>query len=222
MDKIKDYTDERLNMVGVQLAHRGIKDKRVLDAMSKVPRHLFVPSDSISVAYTDQPLSIGESQTISQPYMVALMSECLKLSGGEKILELGTGSGYQAAILAELGFSVYTMERISTLSIGAQRILKHLGYENIKFKVGDGTLGWHENAPYDGIMVTAGAPKVSQVLIDQLSEGGRIVIPVGNSFSQELFVASKINKKIKTQNICGCMFVPLIGKHGWNSEKKYY
>jgi len=219
---MRDYTDERLNMVDIQLAHRGIKDKRVLDAMSKVPRHLFVPSEIASVAYTDQPLSIGESQTISQPYIVALMSECLKLEGGEKILELGTGSGYQTAILAELGSSVYSMERISTLSIGAQRILKHLGYENIKFKVGDGTLGWHENAPYDGIMVTAGAPKVSQVLIDQLSEGGRIVIPVGNSFSQELVVVSKVNKKIKTQNICGCMFVPLIGKYGWNSEQKYY
>ena len=219
---MRDYTDERLNMVDIQLAHRGIKDKRVLDAMSKVPRHLFVPSEIASVAYTDQPLSIGESQTISQPYIVALMSECLKLEGGEKILELGTGSGYHTAILAELGSSVYSMERISTLSIGAQRILKHLGYENIKFKVGDGTLGWHENAPYDGIMVTAGAPKVSQVLIDQLSEGGRIVIPVGNSFSQELVVVSKVNKKIKTQNICGCMFVPLIGKYGWNSEQKYY
>ena len=219
---MKNYTDERLNMVDIQLARRGIKDKRVLDAMSKVPRHLFVPSEIISIAYTDQPLSIGESQTISQPYMVALMSECLKLGGGEKILELGTGSGYQTAILAELGFSVYTIERISPLSVRAQRALKHLGYENIKFKVGDGTLGWPENASYDRIMVTAGAPRVSQVLIDQLSEGGRIVIPVGNSFSQELVVVSKINKKIKTQSICGCMFVPLIGKYGWNSEQKYY
>ncbi len=219
---MKDYTDERLNMVDSQLVRRGIKDKRVLDAMSKVPRHLFVPPEVTSVAYTDQPLSIGESQTISQPYMVALMSECLELRGGEKILEMGTGSGYQTAILAELGFSVYTIERIITLSVRAQRTLKHLGYENIKFNVGDGTLGWPENAPYDGIMVTAGAPKISQVLIDQLSEGGRIVLPVGNSFSQELVVVSKINGKIKTKNICGCMFVPLIGKHGWNKEKKYY
>ena len=219
---MKDYTDERLNMVDIQLARRGIKDKRVLDAMSKVPRHLFVPSEIVLVAYTDQPLSIGESQTISQPYMVALMSECLKLEGGEKILELGTGSGYQTAILAELGFSVCTIEKISPLSIKAQRSLKHLGYENIRFKVGDGTLGWSENAPYDGIMITAGAPGVSQVLIEQLSEGGRIVIPVGNSFSQELVVVSKINGKIKTKNICGCMFVPLIGKHGWNKEKEYY
>jgi len=219
---MKDCMDERLNMVDVQLAHRGIKDKRVLDAMRKVPRHLFVPSELASVAYADQPLSIGQSQTISQPYMVALMSECLRLRGGEKILELGTGSGYQTAILAELGSSVCTIERINTLSMGAQKTLKHLGYENIKFKIGDGTLGWSENVPYDGIMITAGAPKVSQVLIDQLSEGGRIVIPVGNSFSQELVVVSKINKKIRTKNICGCMFVPLIGKHGWNSEQKYY
>ena len=219
---MKDYADERLDMVDIQLAHRGISDKRVLDAMSKVPRHIFVPSEVVSIAYTDQPLSIGESQTISQPYMVALMSECLKLSGGEKILELGTGSGYQTAILAELGDLVYTMERISMLSIRAQGTLKDLGYKNIRFKTGDGTLGWPENAPYDGIMVTAGAPHVSQVLIDQLSDGGRIVIPVGNSFSQELVVVSKINKKIKTENICGCMFVPLIGKHGWNSEQKYY
>ncbi|MCK5594960.1 protein-L-isoaspartate(D-aspartate) O-methyltransferase [bacterium] len=214
--------NERLNMVDVQLAHRGIKDKRVLDTMRKVPRHLFVPSELASVAYADQPLSIGESQTISQPYMVALMSECLKLSGGEKILELGTGSGYQTAILAELGSSIYTIERINILSIEAQRTLNHLGYENIKFNIGDGTLGWSENAPYDGIIVTAGAPKISKVLIDQLSEGGRMVIPVGNSFSQELVVISKINKKIKTENICGCMFVPLIGKYGWNKEKKYY
>jgi len=219
---MKDYTNERLNMVDIQLAHRGISDKRVLDAMSKVPRHIFVPSEVVSIAYTDQPLSIGESQTISQPYMVALMSECLKLSGGEKILELGTGSGYQTAILAELGDLVYTMERISMLSIRAQGTLKDLEYKNIRFKTGDGTLGWPENAPYDGIMVTAGAPHVSQVLIDQLAEGGRIVIPVGNSFSQELVVVSKINKKIRTKNICGCMFVPLIGKHGWNSEQKYY
>jgi len=219
---MKDYTDERLDMVNIQLAHRGISDKRVLDAVSKVPRHIFVPSEVVSIAYTDQPLSIGETQTISQPYMVALMSECLRLKGGERILELGTGSGYQTAILAELGSFVYTIERISTLSVRAQRELKHLGYENIKFKVGDGTLGWSDNAPYDGIMVTAGAPRVSQVLIDQLAEGGRIVVPVGNSFSQELVVVSKTNKKIKTENICGCMFVPLIGKYGWNSEKKYY
>ena len=219
---MKDYTDERLNMVDVQLAHRGIKDKRVLDTIIKVPRHLFVPSEIVSVAYADQPLSIGESQTISQPYMVALMSECLRLSGGEKILELGTGSGYQTAILAELGSFVYTIEKINTLSIGAQRTLEHLGYENIKFKVGDGTVGWAKNAPYDRIIVTAGAPKISKVLIDQLSEGGRMVIPVGNSFSQELVVVSKINRKIKTENICGCMFVPLIGKYGWNNEQKYY
>ena len=219
---MKDYTDERLNMVDVQLAHRGIKDKRVLDTIRKVTRHLFVPSDLASVAYADQPLSIGESQTISQPYMVALMSECLRLSGGEKILELGTGSGYQTAILAELGSFVYTIEKINTLSIGAQRTLKHLGYENIKFKVGDGTVGWAKNAPYDRIIVTAGAPRISKVLIGQLSEGGRMVIPVGNSFSQELVVVSKINRKIKTENICGCMFVPLIGKYGWNNEQKYY
>jgi len=219
---MKDYTDERLNMVDVQLAHRGIKDKRVLDTIIKVPRHLFVPSEIVSVAYADQPLSIGESQTISQPYMVALMSECLRLSGGEKILELGTGSGYQTAILAELGSFVYTIEKINTLSIGAQRTLEHLGYENIKFKVGDGTVGWAKNAPYDRIIVTAGAPGISKVLIDQLSEGGRMVIPVGNSFSQELVVVSKINRKIKTENICGCMFVPLIGKYGWNNEQKYY
>jgi len=219
---MKDYTDERLNMVDVQLAYRGIKDKRVLDTIRKVTRHLFVPSELASVAYADQPLSIGESQTISQPYMVALMSECLRLSGGEKILELGTGSGYQTAILAELGSFVYTIEKINTLSIGAQRTLEHLGYENIKFKVGDGTVGWAKNAPYDRIIVTAGAPKISKVLIDQLSEGGRMVIPVGNSFSQELVVVSKINRKIKTENICGCMFVPLIGEYGWNNEQKYY
>ena len=209
------FEEEREMMVEVQLKGRGIKDKRVLEAMGKVPRHRFVEKKFQSTAYADYPLSIGEKQTISQPYMVALMTQCLKLQGDEKVLEVGTGSGYQVAILAELAKEVYSIERIASLARRARKILPELGYPNIRFKVGDGTRGWEKHSPYEGIMVTAGSPDIPQSLVDQLSEGGRMVIPVGGNFSQELVVVRKWKGKVEKKNICGCVFVPLIGKFGW-------
>ncbi|MCD5398069.1 protein-L-isoaspartate(D-aspartate) O-methyltransferase [candidate division NPL-UPA2 bacterium] len=209
------FEEERKGMVEVQLKGRKTKDKRVLEAMAKVPRHRFVEKKLQSTAYTDYPLSIGKGQTISQPYMVALMTQCLKLKGDEKVLEVGTGSGYQVAILAELAKEVYSVERIAGLARRARKILPELGYTNIKFKVGDGTRGWEEHSPYEGIMVTAGSPDIPQTLVDQLSEGGRMVIPVGGNFSQELMVVQKRKGKVEKKNICGCVFVPLIGEFGW-------
>ena len=210
-----NWEEERLKMVDNQIVKRGIKDERVLDAMRKIPRHLFVPIDQRNNAYEDCPLSIGEGQTISQPYMVACMTEALRLQGNEKVLELGTGSGYQTAILAELAESVYTIERIIVLSERARRALKDLNYQNIHFKVGDGTYGWPEEKPFDRIIVTAGAPDISQVLIDQLKENGILVVPVGSRYSQTLYRVIKRKDKVEKENITLCVFVPLIGDHGW-------
>ncbi len=209
------FIEKRERMVKDQLIRRGINDKRVLEAMRKVPRHLFVPQDVINEAYNDYPLPIGHGQTISQPYMVALMTEALELKGDEKTLEIGTGSGYQTAILAELCKEVYTIERIISLLDKAKKVLKKLGYKNIFFKAGDGTLGWPENRPYDAIIVTAGAPKIPQPLLDQLADKGRLVIPVGDRFSQELVKITKIKDDIVRENLGGCRFVDLIGIHGW-------
>ena len=209
------FIEKRERMVKDQLIRRGINDKRVLEAMRKVPRHLFVPQDVINEAYNDYPLPIGHGQTISQPYMVALMTEALELKGDEKTLEIGTGSGYQTAILAELCKEVYTIERIISLLDKAKKVLKKLGYKNIFFKAGDGTLGWPENRPYDAIIVTAGAPKIPQPLLDQLADKGRLVIPVGDRFSQELVKITKIKDDIIRENLGGCRFVDLIGIHGW-------
>lgn len=211
----KFFLEKREKMVKDQLIRRGINDKRVLEAMRKVPRHLFVPQDVINEAYNDYPLPIGHGQTISQPYMVALMTEALELKGDEKTLEIGTGSGYQTAILAELCKEVYTIERIISLLDKAKKVLKKLGYKNIFFKAGDGTLGWPENRPYDAIIVTAGAPKIPQPLLDQLADKGRLVIPVGDRFSQELVKITKIKDDIIRENLGGCRFVDLIGIHGW-------
>ncbi len=212
-----DFGVMRKAMVEEQLIVRGISDKRVLDAFKAVPRHEFVPKDFLQSAYNDYPLPIGENQTISQPYMVALMTECLKLKGHEILLEVGTGSGYQAAILAELAKEVYSVERFLFLADMAKRALDSLGYRNIKIKVGDGTLGWEEHSPYDGIIVTAGAPRIPESLVRQLKDGGRLVIPVDSgAFGQTLTVAERIGKSIRTSEICGCMFVPLIGKEGWD------
>ncbi|MBI4377939.1 MAG: protein-L-isoaspartate(D-aspartate) O-methyltransferase [Nitrospinae bacterium] len=210
-----DYESERRMMVEDQLIGRGIRDKRVLDAMGKVPRHLFVEEALRSRAYGDYPLPIGEKQTISQPYMVALMTENLMLKGSEKILEIGTGSGYQAAILAELCEKVYTVERIKSLALKARKNIDSLGYMNVAIKIFDGTYGWKEHMPYDGIIVTAGAPHIPQLLVDQLVVGGRIVIPIGDEFSQTLVRVEKGKDGIKTTNICGCVFVKLIGDLGW-------
>ena len=212
-----DFDKLRIQMVEKQLIPRGIKDNRVLKAFGKVPRHKFVSQDLINNAYEDHPLPIGDSQTISQPYMVALMTECLGLKGDECVLEIGTGSGYQAAILAELARYVYSIERIPELAERANQTLLNLGYINVKVKAGDGTLGWNEFAPYDGIIVTAGSPGIPESLINQLKKGGRVVIPAGGSFSQTLKIVKKIKGKVQTQDVCGCVFVPLLGKQGWSS-----
>ncbi|MBW1679049.1 MAG: protein-L-isoaspartate(D-aspartate) O-methyltransferase [Deltaproteobacteria bacterium] len=211
--------EERLQMVNSQLVKRGIKDERVLEAMGKVPRHLFVPGELRARAYRDGPLSIGEGQTISQPYMVALMTEGLGLNGGETVLEIGTGSGYQTAILAELADTVYTIERITILSEKAQPVLREMGYRNIHFKVSDGTYGWPGRGPFDGIIVTAGAPEISQVLVDQLKEGGILVIPVGSRYSQTLYRVTKKKGNIEKENLTLCIFVPLVGDYGWKENE---
>ena len=213
-----DWEEQRDQMVKRQLVSRGIKDERVLEAMRKVPRHLFVPEKLRESAYHDGPLSIGEGQTISQPYMVALMTECLGLKGGEKVLEIGTGSGYQTAILAELAEHVYTIERVPILLEKAQQVLTHLGYTTIKFKGGDGTYGWCEESPFDGIIVTAAAPDISQVLVEQLNDGGVLVIPVGSRYSQSLYKVTKKGDKIEKEERTLCVFVPLIGKYGWKEN----
>lgn len=207
--------DKRRAMVDEQLIPRGISDHRVLDAFRKVPRHEFVPEKYRDSAYNDYPLPIGDNQTISQPYMVALMTECLRLSGASRALEVGTGSGYQTAILAEIAKEVYSVERFASLASAAQDILKKLGYINCIIRSGDGTLGWEEYAPYDGIVVTAGAPGIPESLVRQLKDGGRLVIPIGRSFSQMLTVVEKKGRSISTTEVCGCVFVPLVGKEGW-------
>jgi len=202
-------------MVNDQLEARGIRDARVLAAFRRVPRHLFVPERWRDESYEDHPVTIGEGQTISQPYMVALMTECLELRGDEKVLEIGTGSGYQSAILAELCAEVITIERYGTLSARAKEVLDGLGYMNIKFRVSDGTLGAPEVAPFDRIIVTASAPDVPEPLAEQLADGGIMALPVGGGFSQELIIARKRGEEIRRDFVCRCVFVPLVGKHGY-------
>ena len=210
-----DFEKARKEMVKHQIEGRGIKDKSVLSAMSTVPRERFVLKENQEDAYFDCPLPIGMAQTISQPYMVALMTQCLSLQGSEYVLEVGTGSGYQAAILSKLSKMVYTIERFKELADRAKMIIKELKIDNIKVVVGDGSKGLEEYAPYDSIIVTAGAPEIPKSLSDQLKEDGRIVIPVGNSFSQDLLLGRKVEGKLKIQNYGGCIFVPLVGEHGW-------
>lgn len=211
-----DYAIARERMVAEQLVSRGIRDPRVLEVMGRVPRHLFVEEALASRAYSDYPLPIGEKQTISQPYMVALMTEALELEGMERVLEIGTGSGYQTAILADLSAKVYSIERIKSLADRATRLLDQLGYYNVLIKVGDGTLGWKEEAPFDGIMVTAAAPYVPPTLLEQLGEGGRIVIPVGDAYSQILKKITKGKDYLRETSLASCVFVKLVGEQGWN------
>jgi protein-L-isoaspartate(D-aspartate) O-methyltransferase len=213
-----DFPKARQKMVEEQIIARGIKDPKLIAAMKKVPRHVFVEEALQSQGYSDHPLPIGEKQTISQPYMVALMTEALLLSGKEKVLEIGTGSGYQTAILAELSEKVYSIERIRPLAIRARKLLYDLGYFNVEIKIFDGTLGWGEESPFDAITVTAGAPDIPQPLIDQLAMGGRLVIPVGNSFAQDLIRITKVEEGVKKEDLGGCRFVKLIGRYGWESE----
>ncbi len=213
-----DFKELRESMVSTQLIPRGIKDERVLDVMRKVPRHLFIEEPMQHRAYDDMALSIGEGQTISQPYMVAVMTELLELKGREKVLEIGTGSGYQAAILAELAGEVYTVERVGALASRAEERFHSLGYNNIRVKIGDGTLGWPENSPFDRMIITAGTPKIPEPLIGQLSKEGIIVAPVGDRFSQQLLKIRKSKENILEEFHTPCVFVPLIGKYGWHGE----
>ncbi len=210
----------RKRMVESQIIARGIKDRRVIDAMLKIPRHVFVEEAMAAQAYNDNPLPIGEKQTISQPYMVALMTESLELSGREKVLEIGTGSGYQAAVLALLADRVYTMERIRTLALKARKALDSLGLLNINIKISDGTMGWNDEAPFDAILVTAGAPDVPSELVDQLAVGGRLVIPVGDQYEQTLLrIIKREDGSLVRENMLGCRFVKLVGKYGWEGEE---
>jgi len=209
-----EYAALRNKMVNEQLIPRGIRDPGVLGVFRKIERHKFLPEDMRSSAYADFPVPIGEGQTISQPYIVALMTECLNLTGQEKVLEIGTGSGYQTATLAELSKEVYSIERFANLAKKAQDLLAELGYTNVKIKVGDGSLGWPEEAPFDRIIITAATPRIPLPLTEQLNEKGRLILPLGESFSQVLTLVEKQKDTFETNQICGCVFVPLVGKYG--------
>jgi protein-L-isoaspartate(D-aspartate) O-methyltransferase len=212
------YVKQRLKMVDSQIRSRGIRDPRLLKAMETMPRHLFVDEALRDQAYNDNPLPIDERQTISQPYIVALMTGALELGGNEKVLELGTGSGYQTAILAELAERVFSIERIASLASGARKILDSLNYFNVAIRVGDGSYGWKEESPFDAIIVTAGAPKIPKTLVGQLAVGGSLVIPVGGRHSQVLMKMTRLSEDVndlKKEDLGGCRFVDLIGDHGW-------
>ncbi|HOI73425.1 MAG TPA: protein-L-isoaspartate(D-aspartate) O-methyltransferase [Syntrophales bacterium] len=214
------YRKQRLKMVETQIRARGIEDRRLMKAMETVPRHLFVDEAIISQAYNDSPLPIDEHQTISQPYIVALMTEALELTGKEKVLEIGTGSGYQAAILAMLADHVFSIERIPALATKARRLLEGLNLFNVAIRVADGTYGWRDEAPFDGIIVTAGAPALPEPLTAQLAVGGRLVVPVGGRFTQTLMKYTRLSEDpndLKKENLGGCRFVDLIGDHGWQA-----
>jgi len=210
-----DYEELRRLMVETQLIPRGIKDQRVLKAMLKVPRHLFVDEPIQYKAYDDMALPIGDGQTISQPYMVAVMTELLELKGNERVLEVGTGSGYQAAILAELAAEVFSIERMERLALRARERLRKLGYDNVHIITGDGTAGLPEKAPFDRIIITAGTPQVPDPLKEQLADNGILVAPVGARFSQQLIILRKEKGKITEEYHTPCVFVPLVGKYGW-------
>lgn len=214
-----DFETLKKRMVQEQLIPRGIKNLKVLSVLSRIERHKFIQENLKNNAYADFPLPIGEGQTISQPYIVALMTEGLDLSGNEKVLEIGTGSGYQTAILAELSREVYSIERFETLAQRAQSLLIELGYKNIKIKVGDGTLGWQEEAPFDRIIITASSPKIPEPLVEQLADNGKLILPLGENLSQVLTLVEKKEGRLKSSDICGCVFVPLVGKYGWSDKR---
>ncbi len=208
----------RQDMVEKQIEARGIRDANVLAAMRKVPRHLFVSEALMDQAYNDFPLPIGEQQTISQPYIVAEMTQALQLGPDDRVLEIGTGSGYQAAILAQIAFRVYTIERIYSLYTKARKLFDQLGYHNIVTRYSDGTTGWKDESPFDAIIVTAGAPEIPQVLVNQLAVGGRLVIPVGNQYVQELIQLVRDENGVRQINLGGCRFVKLVGEYGWSES----
>ncbi len=220
MSEKEAYSHERKRMVDQQMVSRGIHDERVLEAMLAIPRHEFVPQDQVHRAYIDAPLPIGNHQTISQPYIVALMTEFLNLKGDETVLEIGTGSGYQAAILGQLAKKVYSIERIPELAERSRSLLLSLQLENIEVVVGDGSYGLPEHAPYQAIIVTAAAPEVPKPLEDQLSDGGRLVAPVGGRMGQVLELWRREGKKLVCEKLTPVAFVPLIGEHAWSDEGK--
>ena len=211
-----DYEAQRLHMVSSQIQARGIHSSRLLEAMRRVERHRFVPENLRDAAYRDGPLPIGEGQTISQPYMVASMTEELELQGDERVLEIGTGSGYQTAVLALLSQQVFTIERHQVLADSARNLFVQLGYTNIDSRVADGTHGWPEKAPFDAILVTAGAPGIPSALREQLAEGGRLVIPVGDRFTQVVEIHRKTRSGFSVTKSTPCRFVRLIGTNGWD------
>jgi protein-L-isoaspartate(D-aspartate) O-methyltransferase len=206
------HSREREKMVEKQIEARGVRDEKVLAAMRKVPRHIFVRDDLMPFAYADEPLPIGEGQTISQPYIVASMTESLELRGGERVLEIGTGSGYQTAVLAEIVRDVFTVELVETLSLKAQNLLRSLGYGNIRFKIGDGTQGWAEHAPFDAVLVTAAPAEIPARLQEQLKDGGRMIIPVGSSI-QELVLVTRRGDIFQKKTLYPVRFVPLLSVH---------
>jgi protein-L-isoaspartate(D-aspartate) O-methyltransferase len=214
------YAKQRLKMVETQIQARGIVDSRVLQAMKTIPRHLFVDEALMDQAYQDSPLPIGQNQTISQPYIVALMTAAMQLKGKEKVLEIGTGSGYQTAILASLADQVFSIERLAVLANTARRRLDQLNIYNVAIRVGDGTYGWKEEAPFDAIIVTAGAPDIPKTYISQLSVGGRLVIPIGDRYYQTLFRLKRLSddlEDLERDDLGGCRFVDLIGEYGWKA-----
>ena len=212
------YERQREEMVRSQIEARGIKDPAVLAAFRKVPRHLFVSEALRDQSYGDYPLPIGEQQTISQPYIVAEMTQALELEKDDRVLEIGTGSGYQAAILAQLVYRVYTIERIRSLHIQVRSLFDKLQYHNIVTRYADGTKGWQKESPFDAIIVTAGAPEIPDALVNQLRTGGRLVVPVGNQHTQELLKIDRSNNNIQQTNLGGCRFVKLVGEHGWKER----
>jgi len=215
----KAYAGQRRKMVEEQLLERGIKDLALMEVMSRVPRHLFVDSSLQQRAYGDCPLPIGENQTISQPYIVASMTEALQLKGEERVLEIGTGSGYQTAILAEMASQVFTIERIKPIVQKTKVLLNSLMYENIIFKVFDGTYGWRDQSPFDAILISAATPNIPTALIEQLADKGRLVAPVGSRESQKLTVLNKVGNRLVSREKESCKFVPLIGKFAWPEEE---
>lgn len=204
-------------MVQTQLLDRGVHDQRVVHAMRKVPRHLFVEPALVDRAYADDPLPIGGQQTISQPYIVGYMLQALELTGTERVLEIGTGSAYQTALLAELCGNVFSVEKLRSLAVQARTVLDELRYYNVAVHVGDGTLGWSEHAPYDAIIVAAGAPKVPEPLLRQLAAGGRLIIPIGDDRSQTLKLSCRTPTGLQETSLGGCRFVKLLGRYGWPS-----
>jgi protein-L-isoaspartate(D-aspartate) O-methyltransferase len=216
---IQKYAGQRRRMVEEQLVLRGVKNLKVMEVMSRIPRHLFVQESFQHKAYGDHPLPIGDNQTISQPYVVALMTEALGLTGKERVLEIGTGSGYQTAVLAEMAEQVFTIERIRSIGTAARIRLEQLGYANIVYKIFDGTYGWRDQGPYDAILIAASAPDIPTALIEQLKDTGRLVAPIGEKNDQHLALLTRKGKETTIKNLGDCTFVPLIGKFGWPEDR---